>query len=1811
MSTLRKKFITVLAVLICALLVLSTALIIPKNQTAEAGTSTNQVADLVVLNSSNSPQLDGAGNLQFNYTNLKTLFGKLTKNISGTETKTYTAVEKLFTTVTTANNAFNAAQIAGEAVTPDGIPSAPTTTTKKTYIDEFTVKFGNIEWEPLYLSTDKKGNVILTLWQAANTADVVSWNTWSGDPTTNTLPCTMYSVSQTRSRLMGTNYANTPNQTSPQGSGASVQSDQWRNFISNYKKCIVTPADVEWQEHETVRKYIMARKENVFYDYDVPNEAWGVPYNGSGVGLSSDRQNIKWDSTFIANVYNNTLTNAKNVRYYTEWKDDQLWCPSWSEVGGLTHYSMWNPSYNQLLNPNGYMSWIRSAHGTAYWSVDYVDAQSELQRLESKIVSQVITARPAFHLNLTKMMELSPSDITTTYTGSALTVAGIYGSNSASVPWYKSAIYPDNVGYTYTLDGSEKPVLNVGTYKATLKFNANNTMGYRWANPNADDKSATTINIEVKKKPVKVRFTGAGGIISDGYVVSTSADGKNYPVAEYLNGEIASNDAAGGANDANYPTLVVKYRDSAGAPCDATPTKAGHYKAIAEITATNSNYELHAEEDGYKNYIDFVIKPEVVAQPSLSHGTNLTYDSTGHTIDIVNYSSHIKYTVKKDGVIMTDKENLTDESFEVIDAGTYTVTFAIVDSDKPSYAWDDSVGANDSLNNAPFDATPFTVQQAELNITYEGFNNPDSVNFSGGAWGVSTQVKFKVSVTGEVSGESVKLYLTYSDKDGNDKKPVGVQDDYYIIPAISAKGDYKLLCELADSTAYPVNANYKIKSGAEKGFKVTNSTIDIGNITWFYVNSQLGSGTPQAFGDKNEVRYNGSAYTLTIDTNLPDHVIIDTSKGNKGYSNNVQTNYSAGEYTTTVYLTTNDSNYELSKTSFEIKWKILQGLYDLSGVTWSYTVPFTYDPVNHTTYSVSLIIPDDLKAKGLSYAWSQDGSDNSSSVAGTFTAKIILTTSDDNYVRPVKGQPDTYIYSGDKGFPWELEWVVEKYTQNFEWQTGSKGTLTENSKNESFYLPKVIDPDGMVTVKYYKKGDFDDNTKQPVAGAQPVDPDDMIVATSSAQAEAEGTYYAVLEFVGQYASNYKFGTGAYVKFNTFDTRQTLVVSISKAEYDYDGNPHADFATEVTILYATQSDIANYIVYEYFKVPANGGAPVSLGTTAPKNAGTYKIKISLNEAGGAIFVISGDSEFEYEIKTLVLDIPEFDGTLTYDGTDRDVGALVGIPDGWENYIEVKIRLGTENVSGNTIKAVGKYTVTFTFKSGVNANDGSANNVEWNTNIIAAKTASQSVSIEIKQLELHAKEWYENGYYSRVEFTEGSVEQFLTYKVYDVDGNEVDENTVYSSVGEMFVVKVSVGEEHGDNVIIKFESGISDEFEFYTDGGEEPVQVTLPTIGDLTFNGKDQTFAVDYGGFEDYIEIDTSLSNPSVLVQFNADEYEIYFKIKRGVNAVWADTGGRESIAVTFKMKELVLDDPKIDANQKFTYNGSEITAILNIDGAILARFLEVEGDISAVNAGKYTFTLAIKESFAGNVVWASEGEKKVDWTIEKAKIEVKWKDGKVPELNLPDGFTNLEVEYIFTDADGKKVERDGLADGKYTVTAKLKDESNFEFVDDSGKVLANPAMTEGYEFEYVEDDLANERRAAREELEKSAAAKYEEIEKSDMSDEEKAAARAEVDAELAKGLENIAGAKDESELNSVTSTSKTKIEEIKVVGGSPFPWWIIALIAGALIAAVAVIIIVVKKRQTADGDDDFADFYDDEYDYDEEEEIDDFDDGDDF
>ena len=1611
MSKLRRKFIAVLAVLFCALLALSTALFIPTNKTAGASSTDNGLNVGNLINS-------GTGtNISINRSNLTTLYARLTGNSNAT----FSTVKGLVSGGATLNGQEIRAKASGK------------TATVSDTVGEFTVNVGGMDWIPTYLSKNSDNEVILTLWLAQSSlvysltgttsGKLHEWGAFSSVAVSDTtLACSMYSTSKIRSYLVGSKYASVKNQTTPDAT--SIQYITWSNFINNYGNLIATPETVEWQKTQSA----ITDRERIDggggMNYNTVNECWGVPSSNPST----------WSGNSNKAIYNNTY-------YYGAWKEDKLWLPSMTETGcNDKWYGLWRLSKTQLKNPN-YAYWLRTGGSAAddnIKNVCYISPKGNINDADVTVTivnDEYFTARPAFHLNLTKAEYLlpAPKDVENTYNGSEQKLADL----TEKPDWYSEylTVYSSNmtVEYPTTNDGD---MLNATDSGYEVKVTISSGSDYRWAD-GTDGSIPKTFKFKITKKKVKVKFTAGGNVFLAGSSVPSDENGTNYPTAEFDSGQIANDDAG----TDRCPKIKTKYQNSY-----VPPTTPGNYTASAELeyeAGVPQNYEL----DTTTSSINFTVTAREITVPTLSGESGLTYDGDEHTVTVTNHSSDIKYAVYRDDGTKIDSIDGTAQTFIIKDAGDYKVTFSLAD--------DEACTWKNKNSSAPFDEE-FTVEKREITLTLTGDDE-----FKGGSWSKGSEKKFEISIAGAVGGEDVQLYVYLTKKDGSGKQSLSATDGKYTISGSLFKGEYILYCELTDPSADSGNeykkGNYKIKYAVDgklqTAFEVTSSQVkpDEIELEWGY--KIEGDNAILSFGEGNKVTYNGKDITVILKTT--DNELADMGVKREGTLEGATTRKNANGvydaetvYTVTVKLVAYSEDFAFEGATITFNWYISKAQFDLSSlnsvVKWGYTardVTYTYDktagiqyegggPDGNIVLAIKEGLPDWLTPN-------YGGVCSGSAVKDDYIAKILsFDSSNDNYE----------LIEDDANWL-ELPWKIVPRTLSTD-----KWTAVQYENGAVTVPPTLII---MTYNPYIKYAYYEDEDR---SGTPITDYKQLTYAEGST-----AVYYAWAYIDESEQNNWilsEKGDNPHY-FEIGKAKQAVEITIT-AGGTYDGT--AQNAT-IEIVRGAEG-----ITLESFDIKYYKSDDTEIGS-APVNAGNYYVIVTLKEDFTEGFYIkSGDSQ-TFEIKKRVLEVPKYDGSLTYDGAVRDVAKLCGLPDGWENYIDITIA-GTGGNTDTVVKNMGRYSVTFSIKNGINTTD--IRNVEWNTDSSVTKTLPQIVYIDVEQLELNAKSWHNNKYYSRIEFEEENAENFLVYKVYNENGAEVDYGTVLGSVGEMFTVEVTVGTEHGDNVVIKFASGVSARFEFYTDGGQTPTEVALPTIADLTFNGENQTFVVNYGEFEQYIELDLSLSDVSVLTQFNAGEYTVYFKIKSGQNAVWADTGDRKSIAVTFKMKVLVLDEPQVKSGERFTYSGSAQSATLNIDAAILARFMKIEGDYTATNAGDYTFTLSIDPSFAGNVVWASAAQgvdtvKTVDWTIEKARVSVKWtQSGDVPELDIPEEFKDLDVEYEIRDENGSLVTPDQMEAGKtYTVTAKLKEGSaaNYEFVDDSGKSLTNPATTDGMKFEY--------------------------------------------------------------------------------------------------------------------------------------------------
>ena len=287
--------------------------------------------------------------------------------------------------------------------------------------DDVQVTFGGLTWQVVYLTKDKQGNDILTLWLSNNKQeawadrsategtlygfiDGALYSDWSNNfynaSFTVTYPSSLYGASYIHAVTLnnGGTYATSTSAVttnSPEQDSNSVFAMFTMNDVAgSVTKYLVTPREVAYQETESA----VAQFEDSYY---YPNEAYGEP-NGSG----------SWDTS------NGGAENITKNTYYDAWADDTLWLPSRTETGysGISGSAagIWQTSTSQRANNTGSDSSMGSVGTTSGTAYNYSWLRSGLSSYASYAyylyasgstygninVYYSYAVRPALHLNL-------------------------------------------------------------------------------------------------------------------------------------------------------------------------------------------------------------------------------------------------------------------------------------------------------------------------------------------------------------------------------------------------------------------------------------------------------------------------------------------------------------------------------------------------------------------------------------------------------------------------------------------------------------------------------------------------------------------------------------------------------------------------------------------------------------------------------------------------------------------------------------------------------------------------------------------------------------------------------------------------------------------------------------------------------------------------------------------------------------------------------------------------------------------------------------------------------------------------------------------------------------------------------------------------------------------------------------------------------------------------------------------------------------------------------------------------------------------
>lgn len=272
-----------------------------------------------------------------------------------------------------------------------------TTGVLKSNSEDIIVYIGGLKWTVTYLSTDKDGNPILTLWlsdggQLSGRKYDVSktFGSYAEATVNNGFGCSNSPTSKHPDNMYGTSYMscvvlNNGGEYSTSANGANTATFTSRSDSvfapftittennSAIADFIVTPEQVSWQESGQSSKQI--------WGYCYSNENWSKTTSNSG-------------------FYNGNFNYATRDKS-DAWKNDFLWLPSLTETGySGENQGIWGTSYNQRYHEN--YAWLRSSYynnATNYLSICNNSYTYDAASYNSRSV------RPAFHLNLNKVLE--------------------------------------------------------------------------------------------------------------------------------------------------------------------------------------------------------------------------------------------------------------------------------------------------------------------------------------------------------------------------------------------------------------------------------------------------------------------------------------------------------------------------------------------------------------------------------------------------------------------------------------------------------------------------------------------------------------------------------------------------------------------------------------------------------------------------------------------------------------------------------------------------------------------------------------------------------------------------------------------------------------------------------------------------------------------------------------------------------------------------------------------------------------------------------------------------------------------------------------------------------------------------------------------------------------------------------------------------------------------------------------------------------------------------------------------------------------
>ncbi|MDE7216392.1 MAG: hypothetical protein K2O08_06245, partial [Clostridia bacterium] len=336
---------------------------------------------------------------------------------------------------------------------------------KKNDGNNVIVNLGGLQWIIVSLTTDSSKNTILTL-LLADIAFYSQFNNWNNGNHGYDFPCSMYSSSYTRARLLNGRDSEGNEVKYVASAGAKdLTSLTDSDKVSDYPFNIFTlnpstengkidrengsitdfltqPKDVPYQRTESMKDL----------DDSMSHNGWKQGQNDALDKIAED----KWVAGGVSSIQ-----NKNGVQAYTDWGKDYIWLPSWAELGfgrsaGVNPTGgLWNT--DEILRKSSGTVGTRTGDSSGTTAYNYCVSKDGLN-LGLAINSGAVGARPAIHLNLSKADEHSaksvkvPTNVVKSYNGSE---QGIENEE-----WFTTADLGNNATIKYYEKGSSTAMLS-------------------------------------------------------------------------------------------------------------------------------------------------------------------------------------------------------------------------------------------------------------------------------------------------------------------------------------------------------------------------------------------------------------------------------------------------------------------------------------------------------------------------------------------------------------------------------------------------------------------------------------------------------------------------------------------------------------------------------------------------------------------------------------------------------------------------------------------------------------------------------------------------------------------------------------------------------------------------------------------------------------------------------------------------------------------------------------------------------------------------------------------------------------------------------------------------------------------------------------------------------------------------------------------------------------------------------------------------------------------------------------------------------